>query len=107
MRQVAGLLRRWVVNAKMDSSFGVAAAMACVFVGGLTASVAGPNIKCACYIPPLPLLNASPGVPCSLPAAPVTCAVVARKSLTWSLSDEAGQHVPVDVPRPPATFLSL
>ena len=38
---------RWVVNAKLDSSFGIAAAMACVFVGGLTSSVAGPNIKCA------------------------------------------------------------
>lgn len=37
----------WVVNASLGSPFRMGVALVCVFASGLSASVAGPNIKCA------------------------------------------------------------
>lgn len=37
----------WVVNASLTGAFHMGLALVCVFASGLSASVAGPNIKCA------------------------------------------------------------
>ena len=37
----------WVVNASLGTSLRLGFALVCVFLSGLAASVAGPNVKCA------------------------------------------------------------
>ena len=60
----------WVVNASLGTPLRLGVALACVFVSGLAASVAGPNVKCALHNLSYALAPASEIIhlPCGLAA---------------------------------------